>query len=67
MNLPGLPSISGMVKVAANHFLVVHDTKGPVGARLGVISVQKDGARYQDVDIHEWPSFEALPNDIEDI
>jgi hypothetical protein len=60
MNLPGIPGISGMVKVAANHFLAVHDTKGPVGARLGVISVEKDGAKYQDVDIHEWPSLKRV-------
>ena len=39
MNFPGLPGISGMVKVAANDFLVIHDTKGPLGARLGTITI----------------------------
>ena len=42
MNLPGLPGISGMVKVAANQFLVVHDTKSPLESRLGVICIQED-------------------------
>jgi hypothetical protein len=56
-----------MVKVAANQFLVVHDTKGLVGPRLGVIDLQKDGPRYQPIDIHNWPSFEDIPNDLEGI
>jgi hypothetical protein len=43
MSSPEPPSISGMVKVAANHFLVVHDTKDLIGPRLGFIEIQKDG------------------------
>jgi hypothetical protein len=43
MNSPGLPSISGMVKVGSNKFLVIHDTKGPLGARLAAIRIQKEG------------------------
>ena len=39
MNFPGLPRISGMVKVAANDFLVIHNTKDPLGARLGTITI----------------------------
>jgi hypothetical protein len=64
-----IPSISGMVKIpeAINQFLVAHDTKGMVGARLGIIDVQTDGPRYQKVDIHNWPSSKALPNDVEGI
>ena len=41
MNFPGLPGISGMVKVGANDFVVVHDTKGPLGARLGAIRYRR--------------------------
>ena len=67
MHLPGLPGISGMVKVAANHFLVVHDTKGPLGARLGAICIQDDGPKYQEVGISNWPANEDPPNDIEGI
>jgi hypothetical protein len=66
MNLTGVPGISGMVKVAPNQFLVVHDTKGP-GPRLGVIDVQANGPRYQVIDNLDWPSKEPLPNDLEGI
>jgi hypothetical protein len=67
MILPGLPGISGMVKVAANQYLVIHDAKGPRGARLGIIYVQADGAWYQEIGIPNWPSNEPLPNDLEGI
>ena len=67
MNLPGLPGISGMVKVAANEFLVVHDTKGPLGARLGAICIEQDGPKYQEIGISNWPTNENLPNDLEGI
>jgi hypothetical protein len=67
MILSGLPGISGMVKVAANRFLVVHDTKGPVGPWLGAIDIEKDGHRYREIAIHDWPSSEAPPNDLEGI
>lgn len=46
MNFPGLPAISGMVKVAPNEFLVIHDSKGPLELRLGVICIEKDGPKY---------------------
>lgn len=64
-----IPSISGMVKIpeAVNQFLVTHDAKGIMGPRLGVIDIQKDGPRYQEVEIRNWPLSEALPNDVEGI
>jgi hypothetical protein len=67
MNFPGLPAISGMVKVASNEFLVIHDTKGPLEPRLGVICIQKDGPKYQEVEISNWPTNEDPPNDLEGI
>jgi hypothetical protein len=67
MNFPGLPGISGMVKVASNQFLVIHDTKGPLGARLGGIEIQKEGPKYQELGICNWPIYEDLPNDLEGI
>ena len=67
MNFPGLPGISGMVKVAANDFLVIHDTKGPLGARLGTITIQKECPNYQELGICNWPKYEGLPNDLEGI
>ena len=68
MNLPGLPSISGMVKVAANQFLVVHDGKRPNEPRLGVIDVEeKKGLGYREISIDKWPSNEKPPNDVEGI
>lgn len=64
-----IPSISGMVKIpeAENLFLVTHDAKGFVGPRLGVIALQSEGPHYHTIDIHNWPSSEHLPNDIEGI
>jgi len=56
-----------MVKVAANEFLVVHDTKGPLGARLGAICIEQDGPKYQEIGISNWPTNEDLPNDLEGI
>jgi hypothetical protein len=46
MNFPGLPEISGMVKVGADEFLVIHDTKSPLEPRLGVICIEEDGPKY---------------------
>jgi hypothetical protein len=67
MNFPGLPGISGMVKVGANDFLVVHDTKDPKEAWLGTICVQKNGPKYQQVAISNWPIDEHPPYDVEAI
>jgi hypothetical protein len=67
MNFPGLPAISGMVKVGADEFLVIHDTKSPLEPRLGVIYVRKDGPKYQEVGISNWPTNEEPPNDLEGI
>jgi hypothetical protein len=58
-----------MVKLVStsNEFLVIHDTKGPLGARLGAISIQKEGPKYQELGICNWPTYEDLPNDLEGI
>jgi hypothetical protein len=54
MDFPGLRSISGMVKVGSSEFLVVHDTKAPLGARLGAISIHKEGPKYEEFGICNW-------------
>jgi hypothetical protein len=62
-----LPGISGMVKVASNHYLVAHDAKRPGVPRLGLVEIRADGPQYHVVDIDAWPSGEDMANDLEGI
>ena len=57
MALPELPGISGMVKVAGNQFLVVHDGKRSGEPRLGIIDVTREGPNYRKLSISNWPSL----------
>ena len=67
MNMSLIPSVSGMVKVAANQFLVAHDGKRPNEPRLGVIDVEDKGLSYREIGIDKRPANEDLPNDVEGI
>lgn len=69
MNPPVIPTISGMVKIpdSQDKFLVSHDTKGLFGPRLGILDVSRGGPRYREIEIHDWPADEPLPNDVEGI
>ena len=62
-----LPGISGMVKVAGNQFLVVHDGKKKTEPRLGVVDVTAEGPSYRQVGINNWPSDEDPANDLEGV
>lgn len=69
MNPSVIPTISGMVKIpqSRNQFLVSHDTKGLFGPRLGILDVRAGGPEYREIEIHDWPLNEPLPNDVEGI
>ena len=68
MTVTRLPGISGMQKIEANKFLVIHDAKGGADkARLGVLQITSEGPVYKRFELTPWPSDQDLPNDIEGV
>jgi hypothetical protein len=61
------PGYSGMARIAENTFLTVNDRKTPrdAGERLGVLTIEPTGARFQPVMVADWGSPQGPPSDLE--
>jgi hypothetical protein len=62
------PSYSGMVRIADNTFLTVHDRKTPLdkGYRLGILTVtEHDGTFFRPLPVKDWREDEGMPSDLE--